>query len=259
MNVTVLGCGTSHGVPMIGCECAVCSSTDPHNKRLRPSILVTTDIGENIIVDTPPEMRLALIANNVRSLSSILMTHSHADHIFGMDDVRPFNYRQGAAVPIFAEATVREDIRRIFEYAFKSGPIGGGRPQIELRDAVPLVPIVLAGITVFPLRVFHGNLPVLAFKFGAHFAYVTDVSSIPPETVPHLMNLDLLLLDAVRREKHETHFNLEEALAAIRMLKPKRAFLTHLSHDFDFNATNRELPDGVQLTYDGAVYEVQSS
>ena len=241
---------------MIGCECDVCQSDDPHNKRLRPSIMVTTDDGSNIIVDTPPEMRIELIANKVSRVNAIFITHSHADHIFGMDDVRPFNYRQGSAVPIFAEKSVQADIRRIFDYAFTTGPLGGGRPQIDLCDATPGIPIELGGTVVLPLRVFHGKLPILAYKFGQNFAYVTDVSSIPAETFPHLQNLDILLLDAVRREKHETHFNLDEALEVISVLRPKRAYLTHLSHDFDYDKTNAELPDGVELAYDGALLHV---
>ena len=253
MKVTVLGSGTSHGVPMIGCECAVCRSTDPRNKRLRPSILVTADDGANILVDTPPEMRLALLASQVKRLDAILYTHSHADHIFGLDDVRTFNYRTGKAMPVYAEPSVLDDLRRIYAYIFKPTQAGGGKPQVELHSIAPNQPLLLHGVDILPLRVSHGRLPILAYKFGPRFAYVTDVSAIPPETWPHLENLDLLMLDAVRRAPHETHFHLDAALETIALLQPKRTLLTHLSHDYDYAATNAELPPGVELAFDGQV------
>ena len=253
MKVTVLGSGTSHGVPMIGCECAVCRSTDPRNKRLRPSILVTADDGANILVDTPPEMRLALLASQVKRLDAILYTHSHADHIFGLDDVRTFNYRTGKAMPVYAEPSVLDDLRRIYAYIFKPTQAGGGKPQVELHSIAPNQPLLLHGVDILPLRVSHGRLPILAYKFGPRFAYVTDVSAIPSETWPHLENLDLLMLDAVRREPHDTHFHLDAALETIALLQPKRTLLTHLSHDYDYAATNAELPPGVELAFDGQV------
>ncbi len=251
MKVTVLGCGTSHGVPMIGCDCAVCISSDPRNQRLRPSILVTADDGANILVDTPPEMRLALIAAHVRRLDAILYTHSHADHVFGLDDVRTFNYRTQKAMPVYAEPDVLDDLRRIYAYIFKPTQAGGGKPQVELYPLQSGQPLTLHGLDILPLRVCHGRLPVLAYKFGSRFAYVTDVSVIPPETWPYLENLDLLMLDAVRREPHETHFHLDAALETIALLQPKRTLLTHLSHDYDYAPTNAEFPPGVELAYDG--------
>ena len=207
-------------------------------------------------MDTPPEMRIAAIANKIEHIEAIVYTHSHADHIFGMDDVRPFNYKQGGAMQVYAEQEVQDDIRRIFGYAFRSGPIAGGRPQIQLSMVRPQEPLEIADTAVTPLRVYHGALPILAYKFGKNFAYVTDVNRIPDETIPYLMNLDVLMLDAVRIEKHETHFNLEEALAAINVLKPRQTYLTHLSHDFDYTKTNASLPSGVKLTYDGHVFDV---
>jgi phosphoribosyl 1,2-cyclic phosphate phosphodiesterase len=256
MKVTVLGSGTSHGVPMIGCDCAVCTSPDPRNRRLRPSILVTADDGANILVDTPPEMRLAFLENHVRRLDAIFYTHSHADHIFGLDDVRTFNYRTQVAMPVYAESNVLDDVRRIYNYIFQVTQAGGGKPQVDLHAIRPGETLTQHGLEILPLRVCHGRLPILAYKFGPRFAYVTDVSHIPPETWPHLEDLDLLMLDAVRREPHETHFHLDAALETIAHLQPKRTLLTHLSHDYDYATTNADLPPGVELAYDGQVVEL---
>ena len=256
MKISVLGCGTSHGVPVIGCRCAVCMSPDPRNRRLRPAILVTADDGANILVDTPPEMRLQFLANDVRRLDAIFYTHSHADHIFGLDDVRTFNYRSGLPMPVYAEANVLGDLRRIYNYIFLETQAGGGKPQVSLSEICPSEALTLHGVEILPLRVCHGRLPILAYKFGPRFAYVTDVSSIPPETWPHLLELDLLMLDAVRREPHETHFHLDAALETIALLQPKRTLLTHLSHDYDYALTNADLPAGVELAYDGQVVKL---
>jgi phosphoribosyl 1,2-cyclic phosphate phosphodiesterase len=256
MKVTVLGSGTSHGVPVPGCNCDVCASPDPKNKRCRPAIIVTAESGANILVDTPPELRLQLLASHVTRLDAILYTHSHADHIFGLDDVRSFNMRQKMAMPVYAEPDVEKDIRRIYEYIFRATQAGGGKPQIQMHSLEPGTHIVLDCLRVLPLRVFHGALPILAFKFGATFAYVTDVSRIPDETWPHLEGLDLLILDAVRREPHETHFHLDESLKVVERLKPKRTLFTHLSHDYDHETVNRELPDGIELAYDGQIVDV---
>lgn len=257
MKVTVLGCGTSHGVPMIGCDCAVCTSTDPKNRRYRPAIVVESDHGQSVLIDTPPELRLALIENQISRLDAIFYTHSHADHIFGLDDVRTFNYRTQRPMPVYAEASVTGDIRRIYEYIFKPTQAGGGKPQVTLNEIAPGVPISGSfGMEILPLRVCHGRLPVLAYKFGRGFAYVTDVSHIPAETWPELENLDVLMLDAVRLEPHETHFHLEAALEVIEKLKPTRAYLTHLAHDYDYKTTNATLPRGVELAYDRQVIDI---
>ena len=256
MKVTVLGSGTSHGVPMIDCDCAVCTSVDPRNTRLRPAILVTTDEGANILVDTPPEMRLQMLQNHVRRLDAVLYTHSHADHIFGLDDVRVFNYRTGRPIPVYAEPDVLDDLRRIYNYIFVPTQAGGGKPQVDLVPISPDVLLTLHGLEVLPLRVCHGRLPVLSFLFDCRFAYVTDVSEIPAETWPHLKGLDLLMLDAVRREPHSTHFHLDAALDVISHLRPKRTLLTHLSHDYDHVAANAMLPPGVELAYDGQTVDL---
>lgn len=256
MKVTVMGSGTSHGVPVIGCDCPVCTSNDPRNTHSRPSIMVTADTGENILVDTPPEMRVQLLANHVKRLDAILFTHTHADHIFGLDDVRVFNMRTQTEMPLYVEPDVEADIRRIYQYIFRVTQAGGGKPQVAFHTIEPLKEFRLFGLTILPMRVFHGSLPVMAFKFGTQFAYVTDVSRIPDETWPHLYGLDLLMLDATRIEPHETHFHLAKSLEIIRELKPRRTLLTHLSHDYDYETTMRDLPNGVELACDGMVVEL---
>jgi phosphoribosyl 1,2-cyclic phosphate phosphodiesterase len=256
MKLTVLGCGTSTGVPMIGCSCEVCTSSNPKNKRFRSSILVTGDDGANILVDTTPDFRSQCLASNIERLDAIIYTHSHADHIFGLDDIRSFNYRQKRPMPVYAEPSVLDDLQRIYQYIFRETQKGGGKPQVELDELSPLQELTIAGIDVLPMRVYHGRLPVLAFKFGPRFAYVTDVSEIPPDTWEQLKDLDLLMLDAVRIEPHETHFHLDAALEVIAQLQPKRALLTHLAHDYDYAITNAMLPAGVELAYDGQIVEI---
>ena len=256
MRCTVFGSGTSHGVPMIACDCAVCRSTDPRNKRNRPCFLVTADGGENILVDTPPEMRLAAIENHLERVDTVLFTHSHADHIFGLDDLRIYNWRRNAAIPLLGEDEVLDDIRRAFRYCFIETQAGGGKPQLDLVTITPGESLNLFGIEVLPLRVMHGRLPVLAFVFGGKVGYVTDVSEIPDEAWRHLVGLDVLLLDGVRREPHSTHFHLAKSLEVIEALAPKQAYLVHLSHDYDHATVNAELPTGVELAYDGLTFDV---
>jgi phosphoribosyl 1,2-cyclic phosphate phosphodiesterase len=231
-------------------------SADPRNKRNRPCILVTTESGGQILVDTPPELRQAAIQFGVERVDAVLFTHSHADHIFGLDDLRAYNHLQEAVIPLYAEKDVLADIRRIFEYCFVPTQLAGGKPELDLREILPGVPLEVAGTMVLPLRVLHGRLPVLAFKFGANAAYVTDVSEIPGQTWKELQDLDVLLLDAVRRRPHPTHYHLEKALEIVATLKPKRAYFVHLSHDYDHEETNAELPAGIELAYDGQVIEV---
>ncbi|HEX5322593.1 MAG TPA: MBL fold metallo-hydrolase [Capsulimonadaceae bacterium] len=257
MKITVLGSGTSHGVPMIGCDCLVCTSPYSRNKRNRPCLLVTTDDGGQILVDTPPELRLMATRFKVNHVDAVLFTHSHADHVFGLDDLRAYNFLQEEPIPLYAEKNVLEDIQRVFQYCFVPTQLAGGKPNLELKEIEPGRPLTLGGLCVLPMRVFHGSLPILAFKFGEKAAYVTDVSEIPDETWEKLKGLDVLLLDAVRRRPHPTHYHMEKALEVVAELKPKRTFFVHLSHDYDHEATNAELPDGVELAYDGQVIDVK--
>lgn len=252
MRLTFLGSGTSHGVPMIGCECDVCTSADPRNRRYRPSIYVEHE-GHGILVDTTPDFRTQALTFGVRRVDAVLITHTHADHIFGMDDLRRFNDLQGTEIPLFgSEATLR-DVRRIFEYIFVPTQEGGGKPRIDLRLAQDRWN--LFGLAVQALPVFHGALEVTAYRFD-RIAYVTDVSFIPPESMARLTDLDVLILDTVRPTPHPTHFGLEQALAVIEQLAPRQAFLTHLSHHYDHEKTNRLLPPKVRLAHDGLVLDL---
>ena len=251
-RLTILGSGTSTGVPVIGCECAVCRSDDPRNQRTRSSVLVRLPAG-SLLIDTSPEMRLQLVRERVGIVHAIAYTHHHVDHLFGLDDARMFPHKLGGPVPVYCELEVEETIRRVFHYAFeertRSFP-SGGVPQLTFERIEPYVPFTVLGQSILPIRLDHGRFRVLGFRIG-DLAYCTDVSSIPEATWPHLQGLDTLILDALRPEPHPTHFNLEQALAVIERLQPKRAYLTHLSHSFDHEATGATLPPRVALAYDG--------
>jgi phosphoribosyl 1,2-cyclic phosphate phosphodiesterase len=255
-KLVILGSGTSTGVPVIGCECAVCRSDDPRNQRTRCSVLVRLPLG-NLLIDTSPEMRLQLVRERVGQVHAIAFTHHHADHLFGLDDARMFPKAIGGPVPIFCEQETEETIRTVFHYAFdqraRAFP-SGGVPQIEFERIGPNVPFQVLGQSILPIRLDHGRFQVLGFRIG-NLAYCTDVSRIPDESWPLLEGLDTLILDALRPEPHPTHFNLEQALSAIQRLRPKMAYLTHLSHSFDHGATEATLPPRVALAYDGLSME----
>jgi phosphoribosyl 1,2-cyclic phosphate phosphodiesterase len=255
LTVTFLGCGTSTGVPMIGCDCAVCLSPNPRNKRMRPSILVTVEgraKGEgNLLVDTTPEMRLQMLREGIGRIEAVFVTHNHADHILGMDDIRQFNFRNAMAMPIYSDRPTLDHLRMVFDYAFRETPTAGGKPRLELRELRSEEAVTAVGVSVTPLRVFHGRLPIFGYKFGSRFAYVTDVSRIPDEILAQLRGLDTLVLGAVRHETHPTHFSVGQAVEMIADLAPRRAFLTHLSHHIEYEADNAALPPSVRIAYDG--------
>ena len=252
-----MGSGTSHGVPMIGCQCDVCLSANPKNRRFRPSILVSHQ-NQHILVDTTPEMRLQCLAWDVRQVDAVLYTHTHADHLFGLDDLRRFNHLSGKPMPIYGDANTLDDIRRSFPYIFEETQAGGGKPDLRLHLVESN--FELLGLQIQSFYVLHGRLPVLSYRFdqpetadspARSAAYVTDVNQIPPDSMAKLNGLDLLILDAVRFEPHSTHFGLYEALEIIAHLKPKQTYLTHLSHAFDHDKVNADLPECVQLAFDG--------
>lgn len=253
MEIVVLGSGTSHGVPMIGCDCAVCRSSDPHNRRTRPSIVVH-GTGGTILVDTTPELRLQSLANDLKRVDAVLITHTHADHIMGLDDLRRFSDLADAELPVYADAQSQEDIRRVFRYVFVETQMGGGKPRVALKSLQSR--FSLCGLEIETFIVMHGRLPVQSYRFtdlATHrsAAYVTDVSAIPPESLAKIYDLDLLILDAVRYDPHPTHFGLYQALDVIAAVQPKQALLTHLSHRFDHETLCSETPAHVAPAYDG--------
>ena len=253
-RVTFLGTGTSHGVPMIGCPCATCASDDPHDKRLRPSIYVDVSGGPAILIDTATDLRQQAITFGVRRVDAILFTHSHADHVFGLDDVRRFNALQRGAIPAYADGRTADDLRRMFSYVFTPpDQKGGGVPQVTLHTIDG--PFEVDGVAITPVRLLHGVRPILGFRMG-RLAYLTDCSAIPDESWPLLDGLDVLVLDALRHRPHPTHFTVAEAVAATTRIQPRQAFFTHMCHDLPHAATNATLPPNIALAHDGLVVDV---
>ena len=266
LKVTVLGSGTSHGVPSIGCDCAVCRSTDPKDRRTRPSILIELQRDDaapsfaravqSILVDTSTDLRAQALANDVRRVDAILFTHSHADHVFGLDDVRRYNQMQQAPIACFADDETLASLKRMFAYVF-SPPVqrGGGVPQLSIFRIGG--PFSLGGAEIVPVPLFHGRLPVLGFRIGS-FAYLTDCNRIPDESWPLLDGVRTVILDALRHRPHSTHFSVGEAIEVVGRLRAERAYFTHICHDLGHAATNAQLPAGVELAYDGLVLEVNA-
>ncbi len=252
MRLTFLGTGTSTGVPTLGCHCPTCSSTDLHDQRTRSSILLEYD-GRVVVIDTTPDFRQQGLREGMQRLDAVVFTHTHADHVFGLDDVRVFNMRQKEPIPIYGDRRSVESIRRIFTYIFEDGYVGGGIPRLETH--IIDGPFQLWGLTMTPLPVLHGGLPVLGFRFG-RAAYITDFSAIPESTLAQLGGLDVLILDALRHRPHPTHSTLDQSLDLVGRLKPERAYFTHIAHELGHEATNRALPPNARLAYDGLKLEL---
>lgn len=253
MRLTILGSGTSNGIPVVGCDCAVCRSDDPRDKRTRPSALVQVD-DRRVLIDTATELRLQLVREKVPTIDAIVFTHEHADHIYGLDDVRVFSMRRRAPVPVYGPPRVLDALRRAFTYIFAEAPMtGGGRPQLELHEVDG--PFRAAGVPFEPIPVWHGGTPVTAYRVG-DLGYVTDVNRIDRASMLALRGLDVLILDALRERPHPTHYSLAEALAVIEELRPNRAYLTHICHDMGHAATEPKLPRGVHLCFDGLALEL---
>jgi phosphoribosyl 1,2-cyclic phosphate phosphodiesterase len=247
---TFLGTGTSVGVPMIGCECPVCTSTNPRNSRYRSSVFIATPDG-NILIDTGPELRLQLVREKIKYIHAVLYTHYHVDHLFGMDDLRLVARYLDGPVPIFCTDEVEEVIRRVFPYAFLSErelPIGAV-PRLEFQR-IDREPFQVLGQRIVPIPLLHNWFNVLGFRID-DMAYCTDVSEIPESSWPLLEGVRILIIDALRYKMHPAHLGLSEALEVIERLGPEKAYLTHMSHEFDYDVLNAKLPAGVEMAYDG--------
>jgi phosphoribosyl 1,2-cyclic phosphate phosphodiesterase len=253
LRLTVLGSGTSMGVPTLGCHCAVCKSADPHDQRTRPSILLAGG-GHNVVIDTTPDFRFQAMRAGIDRLDAVVYTHGHADHILGLDDIRPFNLKQRGAVPIYASPDTLAILRRQFAYIFEDAQPGATVPLIDLHTIDG--PFDLFGARYVPIPAMHGTQPVLGFRIGK-MAYLTDFSQVPEASKTLLRGLDDFILDALRYVPHPTHSNVEQSLALIAELKPKRAWFTHICHDLGHEAANARLPEHVRLAYDGLQMEVE--
>jgi phosphoribosyl 1,2-cyclic phosphate phosphodiesterase len=255
VELLFLGSGTSAGVPMIGCHCAVCTSPDPHDKRTRTSVVISYNspaggTPTRVLVDTTPELRLQAVRNGVDRIDAVVFTHGHADHVMGLDDVRRFNAIKGGPLDVWADEPTQDILLRSFGYAFREPEpeMKVFRPHLELRSITG--PFDIGGVTWTPIPLMHGDMPVLGFRVGK-LAYCTDVSFIPPTSYPLLEGLDVLVLDALQRKRHITHFSLEQAMDEAKKIRAKRTLFTHIAHGLGHAETNAELPADIRLAYDG--------
>lgn len=256
-NAIFLGTGTSVGIPAIGCDCDVCQSESPKNKRLRCSLLVRLP-GGTLLIDTPPDLRTQLLREKVRLLHAVIYTHEHADHLFGLDDLRLFPFRLGRPMPLYCRPVVEAAIRRSFSYAFSSREPThpGATPRLDLRP-IDDAPLNLLGAEITPIPMRHGpHFEVLGFRIG-DFAYCTDTNEIPEASFEKLQGVQTFVVGALRHSEHPTHFNVDQAIQAARRVGARRTYLTHISHDLDHDATNESLPGGIELAFDGLQVPIQ--
>lgn len=253
MKLTFLGTGTSQGVPVIGCNCEVCLSSNPKDKRLRCSVLIETQ-GKIICIDSGPDFRQQMLRENIQNLDAILYTHEHKDHIAGTDDIRAFNFKQKSAMPMFCSERVLEGFKKEFHYVF-SGKDYPGIPQFNIQ-LIDKDPFLLDDIEIIPIEVLHYKLPVTAFRIE-NLTYITDANFVSEKEFEKIVGTEILIINALRKEKHISHFNLEEALEFIEKVNPKKAYLTHISHLFGKHALeNSLLPENVEIAYDGLTFKI---
>lgn len=253
VRLTVLGSGTSVGVPSIGCNCSVCTSSDPRDQRLRPSVWVRYD-NKDIVIDTTPDFRYQALRERIPKLDAILFTHGHADHVLGLDDVRPFNFRQAGQIPVYGSPETLDVIRRIFQYAFTGVKGESSCPKL-VTETLSGEPFSLFDRTITPVLLYHGSMPVYGFRFG-RLAYLTDHNRIPEESLELLQGLDVLFLDALRYKPHPTHSTVEQSLRIVEALQPRMTYFTHICHDLGHQRAESMLPPHVRLAYDGLTIAV---
>lgn len=255
MKVYFLGTGTSQGIPVIGSHHPVCLSRDPKDKRLRVSIWIRWD-DYSFVIDCGPDFRQQMLISDCQKVDAILYTHEHADHTAGLDDIRPFNFRQGE-MPIYAHKRVIENLKKRFDYVFETINKYPGAPSVLPIEIVNNVPFVLGNKTVIPINVYHGKLQVFGFRID-DFAYLTDVKTIEENEIEKLKGVKVLVINALREESHNTHFNLQEALDFINLVKPEQTYLTHISHVFGFHEEiQKKLPKNVYLAYDNLEINIE--
>jgi len=253
-KITVLGSGTSVGVPTIGCHCDVCTSKDARDKRLRPSILLTYE-DRNVLIDTTPDFRTQALRARIDRLDAVLFTHSHADHLMGLDDVRPFNFRQKGQIPIFAAPETMAAIHRCFQYIFDNGKPETNIPKLD-SHILNGAPFDVFGMEFIPVPILHGKQTIYGFRFGTA-AYLTDHSDIPESSMALLHDLDVLFLDALRYKPHPTHSTVERSVRTVEQLAPRRAWFTHICHDLGHERAESMLPPHIRLAYDGLEIQME--
>ncbi len=252
MKVTFLGTGTSHGIPVLTCGCPVCTSTNSKNQRTRCSIWIE-DAATSVLVDTAHEFRLQALRANIQDVDAVLYTHCHADHVFGFDDLRVYSHHRHKEIPVYGNQQTIDELHQVFSYAFRQTQRGGGKPQV--RPRVVEAPFKVGTMTIIPIPVFHGILPIYAYRVGS-FAYVTDTNRIPADSLDCLRGVDTLVLGVVRYEPHSTHMHIDMALELVERLRPRRTYFTHISHLLEHEDTNARLPQGVEMAYDGLTIDV---
>ncbi len=257
MKVTVLGCGTSTGVPAIGCDCRVCTSDDPRNQRSRCSAYLAKG-DARLLIDCGPDFRMQALRENISQVDGLFVTHTHADHIFGMDDLRAVNWRQGRPVQVFGDQATLDKLSVVFDYCFNPPQQGGGVPQFQFQLVENGVPFDFEGVRVTPVPILHGKLPILGYRFD-DLVYLTDCSAIPESSYPLIEGVDTLIISALREKPHSTHFSIHQAIEEAKRFSPRQTFFIHMTHDLDYSETNKDLPEGMELLYDGMEFETVDS
>ncbi len=252
MTITFLGTGTSQGVPILNCTCAVCTSTDPRNKRLRTSISIQSD-HTNILIDATPDLRQQLLRNPIPKLDAVLFTHAHADHIYGIDDLRRYNQLQKEHIPVFSNAVTLTHLEKIFDYAFGNDELKPGVPNF--KGFTVNGPFKINEVDIIPIKLYHGEQEILGYRIGK-MAYCTDVSAIPETSYPLFYDLDILILDALRETAHPTHYSVDQAIIEAAKIGAKRTYFIHMSHKIDHRLRSQSLPPTVEFAYDGLILSI---